>query len=55
MRRVEKLAGHRPHQARAQRPHDSAEQPTTIEDSKGRQLLRTPRLGDTINEYRYMA
>jgi len=46
--------GHRPHQARAQRPPDAAEQPTTIEDLKGRRLLRTRHLGDTINEYRYV-
>ena len=44
---------HRPHQARAQRPTDTAEQPTTIEDLNGRRLLRTRRLGGTINEYRY--
>ena len=47
--------GHRPHQARAQRPPDAAEQPTTIEDLKGRRLLRTRRLSGTINEYRYVA
>ncbi len=46
---------HRPHQARAQRPPNSAEQPTTIEDPKSRRLLRTRRLGGTINEYRYVA
>jgi transposase InsO family protein len=44
---------HRPHQARAQRPPDAAEQPTIIDDLNGRRLLRTRRLGGTINEYRY--
>jgi transposase InsO family protein len=44
---------HRPHQARAQLPPDAAEQPTTIEDPNGHRLLRTRRLGGTINEYRY--
>ena len=44
---------HRPHQARAQRPPDTAEQPTTIEDLNGHRLLRTRRLGGTITEYRY--
>ena len=47
--------GHRPHQARAQRPPNSAEQPTTIEDPKSRRLLCTRRLGGTNNEYRYVA
>ena len=44
---------HRPHQARAQLPHDTAEQPTTIEDLNGHRVLRTRRLRGTINEYRY--
>ena len=44
---------HRPHQGRAQLPPDTADQPTTIEDLSGRRLLRTRRLGGTINEYRY--
>ena len=46
---------HRPHQARAQCPPETAEQPTTPEDLNGRRLLRTRRLGGTINEYRYVA
>jgi putative transposase len=46
---------HRPHQARAQLPPDAAEQPTTIEDLNGHRLLRTRRLGGTINEYRYVS
>ena len=47
--------GHRPHQTRGQRPPDAAEQATTIEDLNGHRLLRTRRLGGTINEYRYAA
>jgi putative transposase len=45
--------GHRPHQAREQRPPDAVKEPTPIEGHRGRRLLRTRILGGTINEYRY--
>ncbi|MFJ1609666.1 integrase core domain-containing protein [Streptomyces sp. NPDC088253] len=47
--------GHRPHQARDQRPPDSAEQSSTFHGPNGRRLLRTRILGGAINEYRYAA
>jgi transposase InsO family protein len=47
--------GHRPRQARDQRPPDAAGQPAPVHDLHGRQLLRTRVLGGTINEYRYAA
>jgi transposase InsO family protein len=47
--------GHRPHQARDQRPPDAAEQRSIVHEPNSPELLRTRILGGAINEYRYAA